>query len=162
MLILALGSAFGQARKDSSARTADGKPDLTGVWNNASLTPLERPASLGDKQFFTEQEAAQFAAARLKDVNRDRRDGSNQADLDRAYNEAFFDRGTRVSRTMRTSLIVDPPNGKVPPLLPEASKKWQQTQAYFTLHPADSARKAASRPLPDVLSGWSADVSRKL
>jgi hypothetical protein len=60
LLIVALGCAFGQARKDSTARTADGKPDLSGVWNNASLTPLERPASMGDKQFFTEQEAAQF------------------------------------------------------------------------------------------------------
>ncbi len=146
LIMLALGCAFGQARKDSLARTSDGKPDLNGVWNNASLTPLERPASLGDKQFFTEQEAAQFASSRLKEVNRDRRDGSNQADLDRAYNEAFFDRGTRVSRTMRTSLIVDPSNGKVPPLLPEAAKKWKQIQAYFELHPADSA---GERPLPD-------------
>jgi hypothetical protein len=146
LLMVALLPAFSQTRKDSPSRSADGKPDLSGVWNNASLTPLERPASLGDKQFFTEQEAAQFASSKLKDVNRDRRDGSNQADLDRAYNEAFFDRGTNVSRTMRTSLIVDPANGKVPPLTPDAAKKWKQTQAYFELHPGDGPEE---RPLPD-------------
>jgi len=122
------------------------RPDFTGVWNNASLTPLERPASLGDKQFFTPQEAAQFEASRTKELNRDRRDGSSQADLDRAYNEAFFDRGTKISRTMRTSLIVDPASGKVPPMLPEAAKKWREIQTNFQLHPADGPE---DRPLPD-------------
>jgi hypothetical protein len=127
-------------------RTANGHPDLTGVWNNASLTPLERPASLASQEYFTEQAAAQFEKARLQEVNRDRRDGSKQADLDRAYNEAFFDRGTKVSRTMRTSLIADPPDGKVPPLTAEAQRKWKETQANFERHPADGPE---DRPLPD-------------
>jgi hypothetical protein len=122
------------------------RPDFTGVWNNASLTPLERPAALGDKQVFTPQEASQYEVSRTKELNRDRRDGSSKADLDRAYNEAFFDRGTKVSRTMHTSLIVDPPIGKVPPMLPEAAKKWREIQANFELHPADGPE---DRPLPD-------------
>jgi hypothetical protein len=134
------------AQGQAVQRTANGHPDFSGTWNNASLTALQRPSELGAKQFFTEQEAAQFEKAKLQDVNRDRRDGSNQADLDRAYNEAFFDRGTKVSRTMRTSLIVEPADGKVPPLLPEARKKWAQIQAEFTAHPADGPE---DRPLPD-------------
>jgi hypothetical protein len=136
LLIVALAPAFGQGSR----------PDFSGVWNNASLTPLERPASLGDKQFFTPQDAAQFEASRTKELNRDRRDGSSQADLDRAYNEVFFDRGTKVSRTMRTSLIADPANGKVPPMLPDAAKKWGEIRANFELHPADGPE---DRPLPD-------------
>ncbi|HSR07349.1 MAG TPA: hypothetical protein VLM42_09375, partial [Bryobacteraceae bacterium] len=103
-------------------RTADGHPDLQGFWNNASLTPLQRPAGLGNKQFFTPAEAAAYEKSRLEEVNRDRRDGSGQADVERAYNEAWFDRGTKVSRTLRTSLISDPVEGKIPALTPEAQQ----------------------------------------
>ena len=141
---LVVSFANGQAPK--LPRTANGHPDFSGVWNTASLTPLERPAELGAKQMFDAHDASQFEKSKLRDVNRDRRDGSNQADLDRAYNEAFFDRGTKVSRTMRTSLIVDPPDGKVPALTPEAAKKWAQVQAEFERHPADGPE---DRPLPD-------------
>ncbi len=142
-LILAVGLVLGCA---AQGQTAKGHPDFSGVWNNASLTPLERPQNLAGKEFFTEQEAAAFEKSRLKEVNRDRRDGSSQADLDRAYNEAFFDRGTKISRTMRTSLIVDPPDGRVPALTAEARAKWQEVQAYFEKHPGDGPE---DRPLPD-------------
>ncbi len=127
-------------------RTADGHPDLQGFWNNASLTPLQRPAGLGNKQFFTPAEAAAYEKSRLEEVNRDRRDGSGQADVERAYNEAWFDRGTKVSRTLRTSLISDPVDGKVPPLTPEAQQKWAKIQADFAAHPGDGPE---DRPLPD-------------
>jgi hypothetical protein len=127
-------------------RTADGHPDLQGFWNNASLTPLQRPAGLGNKQFFTPAEAAAYEKSRLEEVNRDRRDGSGQADVERAYNEAWFDRGTKVSRTLRTSLISDPVDGKVPALTPEAQQKWAKFQADFAAHPGDGPE---DRPLPD-------------
>jgi hypothetical protein len=127
-------------------RAADGHPDLQGFWNNASLTPLQRPAGLGNKQFFTAEEAAAFERSRLQEVNRDRRDGSGEADAARAYNEAWFDRGTRVAKTLRTSLVADPPDGKIPPLTPEAQKKWDRIQAEFALHPGDGPE---DRPLPD-------------
>mgnify|MGYP003343792122 FL=1 len=98
-------SAFVYAQNPKIPRMADGHPDLQGFWNNASLTPLERPVALGDKQVFTAEEAAAFERNRLQEVNRDRRDGGTQADAARAYNEAWFDRGTKVSKLSRTSQI---------------------------------------------------------
>jgi len=143
--LLVVGAvALGQAPK--IPRTADGHPDLQGFWNNASLTPLERPVALGNKEFFTAEEAASFERGRLQEVNRDRRDGSGETDAGRAYNEAWFDRGTKVSKTQRTSLISDPPNGRVPPLTPEARKKWAMFEADFARHPGDGPE---TRPLPD-------------
>jgi hypothetical protein len=118
-------------------RTADGQPSLEGLWNNASITPLERPVELGDKAFFTEQEGAAYESARNKELNRDRRDGPAQTDLGRAYNEAWFDRGTGLSPNRRTSRIVDPPNGRFPPMTPAAQKRFAETRAWFDQHPGD-------------------------
>ena len=103
-------------------RTADGHPDLEGVWSNATLTPFERPRDLAGKQFFTEQEAAEFTRISLERGNRDRRGATPQEDVGGAYNEVWFERGTKVASNLRTSLVVDPPDGRVPPLTPEASK----------------------------------------
>ena len=139
-------SALVLGQAPSIPRLADGHPDLQGFWNNASLTPLERPAALLDKQYFTAEEAAAFERRRLQDVNRDRRDGGGEADAARAYNEAWFDRGTKVSKLQRTSLISDPPDGRIPPLTPEAKQKWAKIQAEFALHPGDGPE---DRPLPD-------------
>jgi hypothetical protein len=59
-------------------RTADGQPDLQGVWSNSTLTPLERPAEFAGKEFLTEQEAADYVKRLLQQVNSDRRDGGAQ------------------------------------------------------------------------------------
>jgi hypothetical protein len=130
----------------SPPRTSDGHPDLEGIWNSASLTPLERPVELGGKAFYTEQEAAAYERKRAQDLNRDRRDGSKDADLARSYNELFYDRGTKLARTRRTSMVIDPPDGRIPTMTPEALAKFQGAQAKFAEHPADSP---ADRPLPD-------------
>jgi len=127
-------------------RTADGRPDLNGVWNNGSLTPLQRPTQLSGKQQFSPEEAAAFEKARLNEINRDRRSGDKQADLDGAYNEFWFDRGTKVSRTKRTSLIVDPPDGRVPPMTRDAQAKYERIQAKLDQHGSDGPE---DRPLPD-------------
>jgi hypothetical protein len=119
---------------------------LEGIWNSASLTPFQRPAELGTKEFYTEQEAAVYEKNKTQEVNRDRRDGGQEADNARAYNELFFDRGTKLARTRRTSMIVDPPNGRIPPMTPEARKKFQAIQERFAAHPADGPE---DRPLPD-------------
>jgi hypothetical protein len=95
-------------------RTPDGQPDLQGVWTNITITPLERPADLAGKEFFTAAEARQYEKDTVSRNNADRRDGGAQADLNRAYNDAWYDRGTRVVETLRTSLIIDPPDGRIP------------------------------------------------
>ena len=127
-------------------RLRDGHPDLTGFWNNANLTPLQRPPQLGDKQFFTADEAQAFEKARLNEVDRDHREGKSQADLDGAYNEAWFDRGTKIAKTGRTSLIIDPADGRVPPLTTAAKAKFDKINAEFALHSFDNPE---DRPLPD-------------
>ncbi len=124
-------------------RTPDGRPDLQGVWNNSSLTPLERLREFEGKQTVTEAEATAYEKQNLEQNNRDRRDGGAEADVGRAYNELWFDRGNKLARigpSIRTSFIIDPADGKIPPLTPEAQKRMEAARNYARLHPADSPR----------------------
>jgi len=116
------------------ARTLWGDPDLQGGWSYATLTPLERPDDLAGKAIFTDEEAAEFVEQTLRRRNADRRDedgsrggfinGTVQtSDLARAYNEFWWDKGSEIVGTKRTSLIVDPVDGKLPALTPEAAKR---------------------------------------
>ena len=120
-------------------RTPDGQPDLQGIWTNATLTPLQRPPELAAKQYLTEDEAAAFEKQRIQQNDVDRIEGARgEADLSRrAYNNVWFDRGTHVVKSRRTSLIVDPPDGRVPPLIPAAQKQFDATRAQLAAHPAD-------------------------
>jgi len=104
-------------------RTSWGKPDLRGIWDYATITPLERPAELAGKEVFSEGEAAEYEKQTLERRNPDRRDGGAEADVGRAYNQFWWDYGTKVIGTKRTSLIVDPPDGRIPPLTPEGKKR---------------------------------------
>ena len=99
-------------------RTPWGHPDLQGTWNNGTTTPLERPDDLADRAFLSEEEWA----ARAKEVaNRAQlRPADPEADLALAYNNEWWDRGKPL---MRTSLIIDPSNGKFPPLTAEGRKR---------------------------------------
>ena len=105
-------------------RTADGQPDLQGIWSFATITPLERPPELAGKEFFaTDKEAADYEADVRKRNNMDRRDGPAEQDVGRAYNDFWYDRGTKIAKTKRTSLIIDPRDGKIPPLTPAARER---------------------------------------
>ena len=98
-------------------RTPDGHPDLQGVWDYRTLTPLERPDDLAGKEFFTAEEAAAFEEESVARQDKDRRveDGlSVQADVGSAYNEVWWDYGKELTEDNRTALIVDPPDGRVP------------------------------------------------
>ena len=100
----------------SPPRAPDGHPDLQGTWNFSSLTPLERPAQFADKPVLTDAEAAEFERQTLERTDADRRRDTAEADVAQAYNNAWYDRGTKVVGTKRSSLIVDPPDGRIPPL----------------------------------------------
>src|ERR1700681_264136 len=127
-------------------RTPDGKPDLQGIWSSSTLTPLERPPELAGKQVLTQAEAAAYEKQLLQRGNRDIRGESADVDVAGAYNELWFDRGKKVVGSRRTSLVVDPPEGRVPPLTPEAQRKLDAARAYATLHPADGPE---NRPLAE-------------
>ena len=111
---------------------------MQGIWSNAILTPLERPADFPDKAFFTKEEAAAYLKRTIEQNNKDKRDGSGtDADVARAYNDFWWDRGTSIAKTLRTSLIVDPPDGRIPALTPLAQKRAEQVKESRRLHPAD-------------------------
>jgi len=144
----------GQPKPWTPPRTADGHPDLRGVWTNATLTPLERPAEFRDKPALSEQDAATYEKQFLQEQNRDRRDGGAETDVGRAYNELFFDRGTKlahIGNSIRTSLIVDPPDGRVPALTPEAQKRAADARAEARRHPADGPE---DRSLQERCLSW--------
>jgi hypothetical protein len=119
----AKAKAAGTAHSDAMLRTPDGQPDLQGIWSYATLTPLERPSNLAGKEFFTEKEAADYEKDLLTKGNRDRRDGGIEADVSRAYNELWYDSGSHVVKTRRTSLVIDPPDGRIPALTPAAQQR---------------------------------------
>ena len=107
-------------------RTPGGPPELQGIWTNATITPLERPAALTGKPTLTQKEADAYEKKSLDDSSLDRRDGTTEADRSRAYNNLFIDKGTQlatVDGSKRTSLIIDPPNGKIPPMTQEGKAR---------------------------------------
>jgi hypothetical protein len=145
-VILMWSTGFAADVWTPSSRTPDGQPDFQGVWSTATLTPLERPPELAGKEFLTEQEAAAFERRTLEEVNSDRRDGDAQADLRRNYNEFWRDRATQVVASRRTSIIIDPPDGKIPPSTPETIKR--RAARAGTVGPEDARYGPAGLPPP--------------
>lgn len=144
-LLLLLVAAGGQAQTAGGAkpwtapRTPDGQPDLQGIWSNASLTPFERPRDLGTKSFFTQAEAAAYLKTLAPGLDRDRRAATPEEDVGMAYNEAWFERGSRLSGNLRTSVVIDPPDGRIPALSVDA-RRAAATRAEIQRRPAESAR----------------------
>ena len=136
-LLIAVAVGFGAgtaAAQDAPPRTPWGHPDFQGTWTNATLTPLQRPVELGDKEFYTAEELAQFAEQRRAATNADR--PLRAGDVG-SYNDAFFERGSGGVRTGRTSLVIEPRDGRIPALTPAAAAAVEQRTSYMAAHPAD-------------------------
>ena len=121
--------------------TSWGDPALGGVWDFRTITPLERPEELGDQEYLSEEEAA---AREQEAVERDRAMDEKPAERTEAggsvgaYNWFWMDFGTQVVESRRTSLIVDPPNGRRPPMTPEAIEAARNTPAWGQEPPPDT------------------------
>ena len=123
LTVVALGvfAPVSSAAQADVPRTAWGQPDLQGVWDFRTITPMQRPADLAEKEFLTDEEAA--ALEQIRAAENAGRDDEVPADIVGNYNTFWFDRGDSVIGTRRTSLVTDPPTGRIPPLTPEAEQK---------------------------------------
>lgn len=119
-------------------RTADGQPDLQGTWNNGTVTPLERPKELAGKEFFTKNEAAAYEKQIVLSRNSDRRGATAETDLQYAYNNAWYDWGSKVVKTRRTSIIIEPPDGKIPAFTAKG-QEMARARAERQSHPPEGA-----------------------
>lgn len=119
MLALAAVSFIFPAAAQSQASSVDRHPDFQGIWNSATATPLERPAQLKDKQFFTPEEAADWE--RRAESRRQDPKPEVGATTFASYNALFYETGTKLLKSLRTSIITDPPDGRIPALTPAAA-----------------------------------------
>jgi hypothetical protein len=152
------GSAANRIPTRASAwvvpRTSDGQPDLQGVWDYRTATPLERPAQFKDKAFLTDAEVAAYE--RLAAERPDGRPPDDPRTDPSVQAPSWLDYGKRVVADNRTSLIVDPADGRIPPLTPGAQKREADRRAAARAHgSADSAEdrslweRCITRGLPE-------------
>lgn len=113
-----------QTNQEPPARTPDGRPDLQGIWDYATLTPLERARQYAGSQFLTEEQAARaFPSRSYEEI----RPGRGEVDLDRGTNRFWHEYPTaltRINGRPLASRIIDPPDGRLPSLLPEAAARY--------------------------------------
>ncbi len=149
-LMPAPAAAQGAANAKTSApaknwtppRTPDGQPDLQGVWNFSTVTPLERPKEFANKPVLTEEEAAAYEKREVTRMNVDlnKREGDPGT-----YNEFWWEHGSKIQADRRTSLVIDPPDGRIPSLTPEAQKR---------VAAANTAAIRARRDRPDSIEDF--------
>ena len=152
--VVALGAlSAAPVEAQDAPRTAWGAPDLQGVWDFRTITPLERPEALGDRAFLTEEEAAnleqEVVERNVELANREARRTTVTESVDRGeegapgfYNNFWLDRGTRTVGTRRTSLVVDPPNGRLPEMSPAGRERTDGAARV----PAGASRRLVARP----------------
>ena len=124
MALTPICAAAQSTHPSPSPRTAWGDPDLQGIWNNATTTPLERPDDIGEQELLTDEERA--ARDEAGDRAREQRGETSGTGETGSYNNFWTERGIRLART---SLIVEPPDGRLPPLTPEAHSRLTSPEA---------------------------------
>jgi hypothetical protein len=147
LVVVALGVT--PAGQNKVPNTPWGKPDLRGIWDFRTITPLERPANLADREFLTAQEAAKLEQDAVdRETEQQERPPERTTpseSVDRRadgtpgfYNSFWLDSETKPVGSLRTSLLIDPPNGKLPALTEAAQQRAAARRAYLKEHPADS------------------------
>ena len=150
-------SAAGQARKTATAASAalrapDGKPDLQGFWDFRTLTPLERPANMAARKFLTEDEATTVQRQNAERRARDAAPSSGKrlpgwsGPAAGSYNDFWLDGGEKIVGDRRTSLIVDPPDGRIPPRNPGAPHQVASLTEDLPLERPIRVMSAGTRP----------------
>ena len=129
-------------------RTPDGQPDISGIFTFRTLTPFERPRQFAGRENLTAEEAAAFEASERRRLNRDTFDpetgAPNAGYQPRAeggvlsYNEFWYERGIELTSDKRTSLVIDPPDGRFPPRTEEAQQQGLERAADANAHRYDS------------------------
>ena len=168
--VVGLVASAGLAAAQEPPRTGWGDPDLQGVWDFRTLTPLERPEDLGDKAFLTAEEATAREQEEFdrnlrlwEQARRETVAGGNVG----GYNNFWMDRGTTVIETLRTSLVVDPPNGRLPALtdegraraeIPLGSIRVEHPETYTELSPYDRCIQGFNAGPPITPAGYNQNV----
>ena len=138
-------------------RTPDGHPDLQGTFTFRTLTPMQRPTELGERAVLTEEEAAEWAVFENRRQNRDliidSVGGAQYPPGVISYNEFWYERGDDTVVDRRTSLIVDPPNGRIPALTEEALQRRSDVSTMRELSLGPEARPYAERCIVTRTSG---------
>ena len=142
------GQNSGASHRPAAAavRTAEGFPSLEGYWTNDTYTPLERPAELGPKEFFTREEAVAFVKSRVDRLLAQPKD-------DIHYDDAIWQaENYSKSENLRTSLVVNPRNGKLPPLTAEGQRRVARQLA--TQRASAASESAQHRSLAERCISW--------
>lgn len=143
-VLLALAGLALPVTAETPLRTSDGQPDLQGIWTNATVVPLERPANLKGKEFYTEAEAAENRK-KVLGISSWERLGS-QAEVHYNMSQFGLDLSQeKIALTLRTSMIVGP-DGRIPPYTPEARKRLAERAARNRGHQFDGPE---NRPLQE-------------
>src|SRR5262245_11339840 len=136
-------AAKGAAPSGKALKTPWGEPDLQGLWTNKTITPLERPRDLGTKEFYSPEEVRERERQAVIRATDEARGTDAKSDVAGAYNDFWWDRGTKDINTHRTSLIISPANGRIP-WRPEALQ-----------HNAERAKvRDAMLDSPNPISTW--------
>jgi len=128
LIVLTVATAFAWLAIDAVAQSPPRQRDFTGVWNYATMTPLERPREFAERETLSDAEATAF----------ERHTAERQANTNNTAGPDWWDPGTRHLTNRRTSLIVDPANGRMPALTPEAQRR-----------AAERAQQRREHPVPD-------------